>query len=120
MRPLVRFAALAALALAAACSSYNPLRWVGITSAPAHPPTPLAPIQATLTPRAVWTASVGKSAGFNLRPAIEAGHAFPPPAPPPLTVPPAGHGRVVLLLRPTKPLSGRLDGAHGGLFPRAT
>ncbi|HEX3063237.1 MAG TPA: hypothetical protein VHP55_11200, partial [Usitatibacter sp.] len=70
MKPVVRLAALAAvLALAAGCSSYNPLKWVGIMSDPANPPTPLTPIVATVTPRAAWTASVGKSAGLNLRPA---------------------------------------------------
>ena len=71
MRPVLRLAVLAPALLAAACSSYNPLVWVGIMSTPANPPTPLAPIEAKVTPRAVWTASVGKSKGFNLRPAID-------------------------------------------------
>ncbi|MDQ3025441.1 MAG: outer membrane protein assembly factor BamB [Pseudomonadota bacterium] len=68
-------AALAATALAG-CVSYNPLELIGLGSAPAHKPTPLAPFTSQVTPRAVWTASVGKSGGFSFRPDVEGGRIY--------------------------------------------
>ena len=38
---------------ATGCSSWNPLVAMGIVSEPANKPTALAPIQASVTPRAV-------------------------------------------------------------------
>ena len=53
---IARFAAaLLALGLAG-CSSYNPLVWLGIKNEPANKPTPLAPINETVKPRAAWSA----------------------------------------------------------------
>ena len=63
-------ASLLALSLAG-CSSWNPLVAIGIKSEPAHKPTPLAPISATVTPKAAWTTAVGKSGGFVFVPQIE-------------------------------------------------
>ena len=68
-------AALAATALAG-CATYNPLEALGITGGPAHKPTPLTPFTAQVTPRAVWTASVGKSGGFSFRPDIQDGRIY--------------------------------------------
>ena len=113
---IVRLAALAPLALAAACSSYNPLKWVGIVSEPAHPPTPLAPIDAKLTPRAAWTASVGKSPGLNLRPAIEGGQVYAAAADGGISVLAEDTGRLVSRIETRKPISGGLDAAGGRIF----
>lgn len=75
-----RATALAALVLAgllAGCaSSWNPLVWVGIVSEPARKPTELTPITSKVTPRAAWTAQVGKAAGFGFRPDVEAGRIY--------------------------------------------
>jgi len=113
---IVRLAALAPLVLAAACSSYNPLKWVGIVSEPAHPPTPLAPIDARLTPRAAWTASVGKSAGFNLRPAIAGGHVYAAAADGGISVLAEDTGKLISRIETKKPISGGLDVADGRIF----
>ncbi len=113
---IVRLAALAPLAIAAACSSYNPLKWVGIVSEPAHPPTPLAPIDAKLTPRAAWTASVGKSAGLNLRPAIEAGHVYAAAADGGISVLAEDTGKLASRIETRKPVSGGLEVVDGRIF----
>lgn len=113
---IVRLAALAPLALAAACSSYNPLKWVGIVSEPAHPPTPLAPIEAKLTPRAAWTASVGKSAGLNLRPAIEGGQVYAAAADGAISVLAEDTGKLASRIETKKPISGGLEAAGGRIF----
>jgi outer membrane protein assembly factor BamB len=113
MRPLARAACIAALALAAACSSYNPLKWVGIMSDPANPPTPLAPIEPKLTPRAAWTASVGKSAGLNLRPAIEGGRVYAASADGAISVLAEDDGRLVSRFETKSPISGGLEVADG-------
>jgi len=71
-------AALAAFLLAgcATPTTWNPLRWVGIMDAPPNQPTPLTEIKATVTPRAVWTASVGKGGGYRFRPDITEGRIY--------------------------------------------
>ncbi|MGE5616543.1 MAG: outer membrane protein assembly factor BamB, partial [Bacillota bacterium] len=71
-----RLAALALALLLAGCGTYNPLRWMGIISEPANKPTPLTPISATVTPKAAWTASVGKAAGFWFQPDAEGGNVY--------------------------------------------
>jgi outer membrane protein assembly factor BamB len=63
-------AGVAAAALAG-CSSWNPLVALGIKSEPAHKPTPLAPITASVTPKAAWTAAAGKAGGFVFRPQVD-------------------------------------------------
>ncbi|HUL95038.1 MAG TPA: outer membrane protein assembly factor BamB [Usitatibacter sp.] len=69
--------ALAAAALAlAGCTSYNPLVALGFKSEAANKPTPLAPINASANPRAIWTANVGKSRGFEFRPAYSGGRVY--------------------------------------------
>lgn len=113
MRRIAATGAIAALALAAGCSSYNPLKWVGIISEPAHPPTPLAPIEAKVTPHAVWTAAVGKSAGFNLRPAIEGGRVYAAAADGTISVLAEDTGRLVSRAETKKPIAGGLEIAEG-------
>ena len=68
--------AVAVLLLAAGCSTYNPLKAVGIISDPPNPPTPLQPINATVNARAAWTANVGKSQGFRLVPVVREGKIY--------------------------------------------
>lgn len=65
-------AAAGALALSG-CGSWNPLVLMGIQSVPAHPPTPLGPVPATVTPKAAWIAQVGKAGTFRFRPDPEDG-----------------------------------------------
>jgi outer membrane protein assembly factor BamB len=115
MRAL-RLAALAPAFLAAACSSYNPLVWIGIMSTPANPPTPLTPIEAKVTPRAVWTASVGKSKGFNLRPAIDQGKVYAAAADGTITVVAEDTGKQLARFETKKPISGGLEVADGRIF----
>ena len=69
----------AAAALLGGCgsmSSWNPLHWVGLADSPANKPTPLTEIRATVVPKAVWTASVGKAGGFRFRPDVEGGRVY--------------------------------------------
>jgi outer membrane protein assembly factor BamB len=113
MRRLAAIGAIAALALAAGCSSYNPLKWVGLVSEPAHPPTPLAPIEAKVSPRAAWTASVGKSAGFNLRPAIEGGRVYAAAADGTISVLAEDDGHLVSRVETKKPIAGGLEITDG-------
>ena len=77
MRAL-RYALAAALVAfaAAGCSTWNPLVALGIRNAPANPPTPLAPITASATLRAIWTDHVGKSLGFTFRPVSQGGRIY--------------------------------------------
>jgi outer membrane protein assembly factor BamB len=72
----IRALLLAPLLLAAACSTYNPLKAIGIMSDPANPPTPLTPITASVTPRAAWTANAGKSMGFDFLPVVREGRVY--------------------------------------------
>src|SRR4029079_1193040 len=70
------FAALALAFALAGCGTSNPLRWIGLMDPLPNQPTPLKEIQATVTPRAVWTASVGKAGGFRFRPDAEGGRIY--------------------------------------------
>ncbi|HET9471469.1 MAG TPA: outer membrane protein assembly factor BamB [Usitatibacter sp.] len=116
MRPVVRIAALAAVLLAAGCSSYNPLKWVGIMTDPANPPTPLAPIDAKVAPRAAWTASVGKSAGLNLRPAVAGGRVYAASAEGTITVVAEDDGHVLSRVETKKPIGGGLEVSDGRII----
>ncbi len=86
--------ALVAFAVAG-CSSWNPLVALGIRSAPANPPTPLAPITASVTPRAVWTAQAGKSLGFAFRPGSQGGRIYVAAGDGALTILDEDSGRVI-------------------------
>jgi outer membrane protein assembly factor BamB len=100
MRTL-RFALAAALVAfaAAGCSTWNPLVAMGIRSAPPNPPTPLAPITASVTPRAIWTAQAGKSLGFNFRPVSQGGRVYSA----------AGDGTIIVLDEDTGRVLSRID-----------
>ncbi|HLX22643.1 MAG TPA: outer membrane protein assembly factor BamB [Usitatibacter sp.] len=77
-----RLALFAATAVVAAgCGSWNPLEWsplvtLGFKNEPANKPTPLGPINAALTPRAVWSVKVGKSLGYSFRPVYAGGRIY--------------------------------------------
>jgi outer membrane protein assembly factor BamB len=110
-------AALAFAALATAgCSSYNPLVALGFQSEQAHKPTPLAPITAKVTPRAIWTASVGKQGVFNFRPDVEGGRVYTASSEGFVTVLDEDSGRQVSRTDTKKPLSGGVEFADGKIY----
>jgi outer membrane protein assembly factor BamB len=104
---------LAPLLLAAACSTYNPLKAIGLMSDPANPPTPLTPIAATVSPRAAWTASAGKSLGFEFLPAIAGGHVHTAAGDGTVTILEEDSGRVVSRIETHKRLSGGVEVGDG-------
>ena len=75
---LYRLVGWAALALAAGCSSmsYNPLKWIGVIKDPENMPRPLTPAGSSVKVHSVWTAAVGKSGPYALRPAISSGRLY--------------------------------------------
>jgi outer membrane protein assembly factor BamB len=94
---LLRAFSLSVLALCAAlagCSTWNPLVAVGIMSEPAHKPTPLASITATVTPKSVWTTQTGKANGFGFRPDVENGRIYVASSEGPVTVVEEDSGKV--------------------------
>lgn len=97
----------------AGCKSYNPLVALGIQSVPANPPTPLTPITARVTPRAEWTAGVGKSEGFNFRPVVHEGRVYAAAGDGNVTILDAANGRVVSRIETKKRLSGGLEVGDG-------
>lgn len=68
-------AGISALALSG-CSTWNPLVAMGLQTVPAHKPTPLGPISATVVPKAAWIAQVGKAGTFRFRPDDDGGRIF--------------------------------------------
>ena len=114
MRLALRIAALAALVLVSACGSYNPLQWVGIVHAPAHPPTPLAPFEAKVTPSVAWRASVGKSPALNLRPAIGQGRVYVADADGNISVLGEDDGHQIARFETKKPIGGGLELSDDG------
>lgn len=111
-------AALAALGLAGCGSppSYNPLVWVGIQSVPANKPTPLAPINATVTPRIAWSASIGKSQDFTFYPTLEGSRIYAAAADGTVSVVDMESGRVVERAQTKEKLSGGLTASEGRVF----
>ena len=109
-----RAALLAAAGLAlAGCSSWNPLVALGLKSEPAHKPTPLAAINATVTPKPAWSASVGKGGGFMFRPQVDAGRVYTAAADGVVTVLDAESGKVVSKTETKKKLSGGVSVGEG-------
>jgi outer membrane protein assembly factor BamB len=104
-------AGLAAFALAG-CST-NPLVAMGIRSAPPNPPTPLAPITASATPRAIWTVQVGKSLGFNFRPVSQGGRIYTASGEGIITILDEDNGRLIQRIDTKKRLSGGLEVGEG-------
>lgn len=112
-----RLLALAVAAgLAAGCSSWNPLVSLGIRSEPANKPTPLVPITATVTPRAAWTASVGKAGGFVFRPDIEGGRVYTAAGDGTVTILEEDTGRVVAKAETRKKLSSGVEVGDSKIF----
>ncbi|MEP7069708.1 MAG: outer membrane protein assembly factor BamB [Usitatibacter sp.] len=111
----VRFTlAAAAVALAVAgCSSWNPLVAVGLKSAPPNPPTPLAPITASVTPRAIWTAQAGKSLGFSFRPVSQGGRVYTASGDGVISVLDEDSGRLLTRIDTKKRLSGGVEVGEG-------
>ncbi len=116
MRRATLVAALAALLLAAGCESMNPLRWFGVGGTPAHEPTPLAPITASVNARAAWTAAVGKSAGLQLRPVVEGGRLYAAAADGGIAVLDPETGRLANRIETKKPIAGGLAFGAGHLY----
>jgi len=114
----IRFAFAATLvALATAgCSTWNPLVAMGIRSAPANPPTPLAPITASVTPRAIWTAQAGKSLGFAFRPVSQGGRIYSASGDGAITILDEDTGRLILRIDTKKRLSGGLEVGEGKII----
>ncbi len=100
----------------AGCSSWNPLVAMGIRSAPPNPPTPLAPITASVTPRAVWTAQVGKSLGFAFRPVSAGGRIYAAAADGTITLLDEDTGRVITRFDAKAKLSGGLEVGEGKII----
>ena len=118
MKRVARFTALviAAAAGLAGCSTWNPLVAMGIQSEPAHKPTPLVAFDARMTPRIVWTASVGKSGGFALRPDIEGGKVYVATADGVITIFDEDTGKVVTRTETQKPISGGVEMAENRIL----
>lgn len=108
-------AALLALGLAG-CASYNPLVWLGIKNEPANKPTPLAPIDETAKPRAVWSASVGKPGEYRFQPAENGARIYAAAADGTISVIEAESGRIATRIDTRQRLSGGLAFAEGRIF----
>jgi outer membrane protein assembly factor BamB len=106
--------ALASAALSlAGCTSWNPLVTVGLMSGPANPPTKLTPINASVTPRAVWSTKVGKSQGFDFRPAYSGGRIYTAAGDGTLSALDEDTGKVVEKIETKKRLSGGVEVGDG-------
>lgn len=109
----IRALLLAPLLLAASCTTYNPLKALGLMSDPANPPTPLTPITATATPRAAWTAAAGKSLGFQFLAVAEDGRVHAAAGDGTVTVLDEDSGRLVTRIETKKRLSGGIEVGEG-------
>jgi outer membrane protein assembly factor BamB len=111
-----RFLVLAAALALSGCASYNPLVALGIKSEPANKPTPLAPITAKVTPKAAWTAAVGKSGGFVFRPDVEGGRIFTAAGDGNVTILDEDSGRVIAKVDTKKKLSSGVEVGDSKVF----
>jgi outer membrane protein assembly factor BamB len=112
-----RLALLAPLLLAAACSTWNPLKAVGIMGESINPPTPLTPITgASANPRAVWSSPVGKNLGYVFRPEIDGGRVYAAAGDGTLTVLDEDSGRQISKYDTKKKLAGGLEVADGKII----
>jgi outer membrane protein assembly factor BamB len=110
---LAKLAIAAALLAPAACTTWNPLVALGIMNEPAHKPTPLAAFNPVVTPRATWTAQVGKSGGFSFRPDSEGGRIYAAAADGSITILDETSGRVARKVETKKPFSGGVEVGEG-------
>src|SRR5437868_7027515 len=110
---IARFAlTLAALSLAG-CSSWNPLVSVGLMNEPPNKPTKLAPINALITPRAVWATKVGKARGFDFRPAYSGGRIYAADGDGTISALDEDSGKVAQRIEAKKKLSGGVEVGDG-------
>ena len=103
---------LAALALGG-CSSWNPLVSVGLMSEPPNKPAKLTPVNALVTPRAVWSTKVGKSRGFSFRPAYSGGRIYTADGDGTISALDEDSGKVVEKIETKKKLSGGVEVGDG-------
>ena len=104
--------ALAALTLAG-CSSWNPLVAVGLMNEPPNKPAKLTPVNALVTPRAVWSTKVGKSRGFSFRPAYSGGRIYTADGDGTISALDEDSGKVVEKIETKKKLSGGVEVGDG-------
>ena len=103
-----RLAALAACAAAlSGCGSFHPF---GLFLDADKKPMPLVEFKATVTPRVVWSASVGKAGDFKFTPAVDGNRIFAAAADGTITVVDTGKGTVVARIDTQRKLS---SGAGG-------
>jgi outer membrane protein assembly factor BamB len=111
-----RIALVASLVVLSGCGSWNPLTWIGIGGTPAHKPTPLAPITATVTPKAAWTTNVGKSLGYTFRPQADGNRIYTASGEGVVTVLDADSGKVATRMETKKKLSGGVSVGGGRII----
>jgi outer membrane protein assembly factor BamB len=99
--------------LVAGCGSWNPLVALGITPKPANEPTKLTPINASVTPRALWTTRVGKSMGYAFRPAYSGGRIYTASGDGTISVLEEDTGKIVAHFDTKKRLSGGVEVGEG-------
>ncbi|QJR15700.1 outer membrane protein assembly factor BamB [Usitatibacter palustris] len=80
--------------------------FLGIGGGNARTPTPLNPITATVTPKATWSASVGKAGAFRLFPDIEGGKVYTANADGGVTILAEDTGQVATRFESKKAVSG--------------
>jgi len=112
----LRIALVASLAVLSGCGSWNPLTWMGLGGTPAHKPTPLAPITATVTPKAAWTTNVGKSLGYTFRPQADGNRIYTASGDGVVTVLDADSGKVATRMETKKKLSGGVTVGGGKII----
>jgi outer membrane protein assembly factor BamB len=113
MRPLAGALALGIALTLAGCGSWNPLVAMGLRTESANKPTALAPINAQVTPRAIWTARAGKSQGYSFRPVLQGGRVFAAAGDGTISILDEDTGRVVTRIETKKKLSGGLEVGEG-------
>jgi outer membrane protein assembly factor BamB len=101
---------------ATGCSSWNPLVAMGFVNESANKPTPLAPIKASVTPRAVWTARIGKSQGFNFRPVVQENKIYAAAGDGGISIIEEGDGKILTRIDTKKRLSGGLEVGDGKIL----
>jgi outer membrane protein assembly factor BamB len=114
--PRALLAAALLIALPTACSTWDPLIALGIRGQAAHKPTPLTPLKASVTTRAVWSAQVGKGGGFRFRPAVNGARIYTAAADGNVSVLDEDNGRIVTRFDTKKPLSGGVEFAEGKIY----
>ena len=108
-----RLTALGALALVLTGCTAVSSWWRG---SDARQPTALTEIRASVTPRAAWTASVGKSGGYPLHPDVDGGRVYAASADGTITVLDEAKGTVIQRIETKKRISGGLAVTDGTIL----